>query len=88
MSTSTHLGQVGNRKELFQLAHQACDQSLQCRVELCSILNRKHFLQRQKKGRSIYFWGGGGRVIVLIYFLRIRKKTLNVSELLTITKYQ
>lgn len=57
MSTSTHLGQVGNRKELFQLAHQACDQSLQCRVELCSILNRKHFLQRQKKGRSIYFWG-------------------------------
>lgn len=71
MSTSTHLGQVGNRKELFQLAHQPCDQSLQCRVELCSILNRKHFLQRQQKEGA--FISGGG-VIVLIYFLRIRLK--------------
>lgn len=53
VSTSAHLGQVGNRKELLQLAHQTCDQRLQCCVELCSILNRKHFLRRQEEGAFI-----------------------------------
>lgn len=49
MSTRTHLGQVGNREELLQLAHQACDQSLQRCVELCAVLDGKHFLQRQQQ---------------------------------------
>lgn len=44
-----YLGEIGNGKQLLQLAHQAGDQSLQRRVKLCAVLNREHFLRRKKK---------------------------------------
>lgn len=85
---STHLGQVGNGKELFQLAHQACDQSLQRRVELCSILNRKHFLlQRQQKEGAFISEGGGVSLFSFTFFryhrrFRYPEKELPLSRVL------
>lgn len=52
--TKAYLWEIRNRKKLLHLAHQTCSQTLQCRIELCAVLNREDFLQRKRENVSIW----------------------------------
>lgn len=45
MRACSYLGEIGDGKNLLQLAHQTGGQSLQRRIKLYAVLNRKHVLQ-------------------------------------------